>query len=235
MSPTIFELRGHHFCDNLISTRAAILDLGGHKGEFSQEINRRHPGLKSLIVEANPDLFESLQAPAGSEKIWGAASGSDGEATFFASNSNPEGGNIYAEEGTQFKLNTYGLETLVSRLGSDQIDLAKIDIEGAELELLEEASDRLLKRFRQFTIEFHDFIHPEHLPRIESLFRRLKSLGFLVVRCSMKHHRDVLIVRLSDLNEKGISPAKLESVCRRKAFLRALSHNIRRKLNLAID
>jgi FkbM family methyltransferase len=235
MTPNILELRGHHFCDDLIGDSAAILDLGGHKGEFSEEINRRHPGLKSLIVEANPDLYEALKPPAGSEKIWGAASGSDGEATFFASNSNPEGGNIYSEEGTQFKLNTYGLETLVRKLGADQIDLAKVDIEGAELELLEEASDDLLKRFRQFTIEFHDFLHPDHLPRIDKLFRRMETLGFLVIKCSMKHHRDVLIVRLSDLGQKGISPEKLTKVCRRKAFLRALSHNIRRKLNLPID
>jgi FkbM family methyltransferase len=235
MNPTILELRGHHFCDDLISNSAVILDLGGHKGEFSQEINSIHPGIKSLIVEADPDLYEALQPPAGSEKIWGAASGSDGEATFFASNSNPEGGNIYSEEGAQFKLNAYGLATLVARLGTDQIDLVKIDIEGSELEMLEGASDDLLKRFRQFTIEFHDFIHPGHLPRIEALFRRFESLGFLVVRCSMKHHRDVLIVRLSDLQAKGIVPAKLAKICRRKAFFRALSHNIRRKLNLPIQ
>jgi FkbM family methyltransferase len=235
MNPTIRELRGHHFCDDLISNPAFILDLGGHKGEFTQEINSIHPGAKALIVEANPDLYESLQAPAGSEKIWGAASGRDGEATFFSSKSNPEGGNIYAEEGTQFQLNTYGLATLAARLETDQIDLVKIDIEGAELELLEGATDDLLKRFRQFTIEFHDFIHPEHLPRIEALFRRFESLGFLIVRCSMKHHRDVLIVRLSELQAKGIVPTKLTKICRRMAFIRALSHNIRRKLNLPIN
>lgn len=235
MKPTILELRGHHFCDELLSKNPVILDLGGHKGEFSQEIYRRHGDAKSLIVEANPDLYEALSPPVGSEKLWGAASAGDGEATFFASTTNPEGGNIYAEGGRQFKLNTYGLETLVAKLGKAEIDLVKIDIEGAELDLLEAATDELLKRFKQFTIEFHDFLHPDHLPRIQNLFKRFEALGFLVVKCSMKYHRDVLIVNVNELQKKGICPQKLVSICRRKAFLRALSHNIRRKLRLPIE
>ncbi len=235
MHPTILELRGHHFCDDLISHNAAILDLGGHKGEFSRAIWGRHKDVKSLIVEANPDLYEALSPPVGSEKLWGAASGGDGEATFFASTTNAESGNIYAEEGQQFNLNTYGLATLVSKLEKDQIDLVKIDIEGAELDLLEGATDELLKRFKQFTIEFHDFLHSDHLPRIQNLFKRFETLGFLVVKCSMKYHRDVLIVNINELHLKGINPEKLVSICRRKTFLRALSHNIRRKLRLPID
>jgi len=230
MIPKIVELRGHHFCDNLISASPAILDLGGHKGEFSREMADRRPGTTSLIVEADPGLFEALQTAPGGRKIWAAASGSDGEATFHASD-NPEGGNIFSEEGEQFTVKTHSLETLAGMLGAETVDLMKVDIEGAELELFESASDSLLQRFKQITIEFHDFLDPSHLPRIEKIFARFESLGFMVVKCSMRYHRDVLVVSRSELAKAGIPAGMTSAICRSKAACRAVSHNVQRMFN----
>lgn len=235
MKPTIIELRGHHLCADLLGQDPCVLDLGGHKGEFVKEVKDRCPGLRALVVEANPVLFEAMHVPQGVEKVFAAACGADGTATFYTSPTNPEGGNIFGETGQAYTLDTLSLQTLVSRLGCERIHLAKIDIEGAELDLLEHASDALLQRFSQFTIEFHDFIHSDHVPRIESLFQRLQKLGFLVIKCSMKFHRDVLIVSLKELETRGVSQDTITRICRNKALKRAIVHNLKRKLGMKID
>lgn len=235
MKPTIIELRGHHLCADLLGQDPCVLDLGGHKGEFVKEVKSRCSGLRALVVEANPVLFEAMQVPQGTEKVFAAASGADGTATFYTSPTNPEGGNIFAEAGQAYTLDTLSLQTLVGRLGSERIHLAKIDIEGAELDLLEQAPDHLLQRFSQFTIEFHDFIHADHVPRIEALFQRMQKLGFLVIKCSMKFHRDVLIVNCKELESRGISQGAITKICRRMALKRAIVHNLKRKLGMEIE
>src|SRR5262249_45076285 len=62
------------------------------------------------------------------------------------------------------------------------IDFLKVDIEGSELSVFEQASDDLLDSIGQITVEFHDMFRPEDVPRIEAIVRRLRRLGFFHVR-----------------------------------------------------
>jgi hypothetical protein len=77
----------------------------------------------------------------------------------------------------------------------ENLDLHKLDIEGAEFDLIEQTPDDVWLRVSQITVEFHDF-----LPRFagRGLFKRartrLEKLGFLCCLMSFRTHGDVLFL-----------------------------------------
>ena len=52
--------------------------------------------------------------------------------------------------------------------------------------MFEGVSDAFLKNINQITIEFHDFLDINDVPKIKDIFDRMRSLGFFCVRFS--HH-----------------------------------------------
>ena len=77
----------------------------------------------------------------------------------------------------------------------EKVDVLKLDIEGAELDVLESIPDSLLRKIDQITVEFHDFI-PGYatLNRIEQTRGRLEASGFLCCVVSLRTFGDVLFV-----------------------------------------
>jgi FkbM family methyltransferase len=69
---------------------------------------------------------------------------------------NPEEGSWFAQSGgeTTVEVPCVDLATLMRQNGDDRIDLLKIDIEGAEYEVLDDLLERRL-RIRQVLVEFH--------------------------------------------------------------------------------
>jgi hypothetical protein len=95
-----------------------------------------------------------------------------------------------------------GFEDFLSRAGlgkRDLIDLVKVDIEGAECCMFEEASDSALQRVAQFSVEFHDFIWPELRERVIRVKSRLRSLGFRSINFSLDD-TDVLFLNRTVLD-----------------------------------
>jgi hypothetical protein len=66
------------------------------------------------------------------------------------------------------------LSTLLHRQGWDCADLLKIDIEGAEHEVLLSTPDDVLRRFSSIALEYH----PNR--RKAPLFGRLRDVGFRI-------------------------------------------------------
>ena len=77
----------------------------------------------------------------------------------------------------------------------------KIDIEGGEYELLINEKDETLLKFKQITVEFHDFIDPNLRVLNPQIEKRLTDLGFSVQAKNPAHFRygseyyDVLFVK----------------------------------------
>jgi hypothetical protein len=80
------------------------------------------------------------------------------------------------------------------RLGLEWVDLLKLDIEGAEIEVLRTAPSEMLQRIGQITTEFHDFMCREDTPAIREVIDRMRSLGFHALRFSTRTYGDVLFV-----------------------------------------
>ena len=110
----------------------------------------------------------------------------DGEAQFIMKNEHPEWSSYNlvhtsAETVGAFEAVTapvQRLRTIMDHLGHDRIDVLKIDIEGAEYDVL---WDILQSRIypTQLLIEFHYFEGPtERLGQTEQMIRRLNEVGY---------------------------------------------------------
>jgi FkbM family methyltransferase len=87
------------------------------------------------------------------------------------------------------------LATLMKRLGHDHLDVLKMDIEGAEYEVIDECvASGVLQNVSQLLIEFHHWIPQFGVQRTQKALMQLRSCGFQVAWVSQWGY-EVLCVR----------------------------------------
>ena len=193
------RVAGHTFLPSLISPASVVLDIGANQGQFTRTIVRDF-GCRVHAVEPNPHLSASLQRLAIPEvTVHGVALADVRGVRPFVVMNNSEASHFSIANGSgqeTVQVEAVTLEDLISRMPDASIDLIKMDIEGAELDVLERIPPGALARVRQLTVEFHQFISPESRARIEAIKKRFYSLGFWVVDFSRTNY-DVLFVHLN--------------------------------------
>lgn len=147
-----------------------IIDLGGNCGFFSRMIMGINSNAKSIIVEPNPfliDTIKKLNKDYNIEVIQKSFNKDDGiEVKFnFSKNINQSATNH--EIGIEFKknnldydvqtVNTINLEKIMDYFNNEEvIDILKVDIEGGEIYLNEEKTKQLIReRVRYVLVETH--------------------------------------------------------------------------------
>jgi FkbM family methyltransferase len=194
------SVRGHHIWPAPLTKDSVVVDAGAHHGEFSAEIIRRF-GCRCHLVEANPRLVETLIV-AGAESITPAAlDARDGRGMLHVSE-NPEATGLF-DAGfatTSVEVETISLATLMQRLDIAKIDILKLDIEGAEFDLIASTPNQILQRIDQIAVEFHDF-KPAFRGRglFENARARLQSMGFDCCNMAFRTHGDVLFLNRTRL------------------------------------
>jgi FkbM family methyltransferase len=193
----IATIRGHSFYAGSINRNSVIVDLGAHKGEFSSNISSRF-GCKCYLVEALPALFSQIADGPLVKKYNFVMAGRDESVELFVSQ-NLEGSTIINSAATRSHgtviVDGVTLDTFMTRAGIDAIDLLKIDIEGAEIELLESASDAILSNIKQITVEFHNFLPGVvSTHQVAEIKKRLQDLGFYAIKFSRTLNTDVLFI-----------------------------------------
>lgn len=163
-----------------------VLDLGANTGGFILSlIDAGFPIAKGISVEMNPNAFNRLRFNLSHNDlnsitpINAAATANIGTVEIEAVRGNT-GQSIY-HQATQ---NTVTIPTVtIDQVVADHfpetgstpdLDLIKIDIEGAEYEVLFSATCQSISRFKHLLIE----IHPHSKFSSESLIQKLESFGF---------------------------------------------------------
>jgi FkbM family methyltransferase len=197
----------HSFLTNGFGPEAIVIDLGVNNGKFATWIADR---FGCTVYGAEPDrtLCDRLAQHRFLRIVPFAIGGEDGTAVLKRATdecSTLFGGSFEPEE--QMEVQVLSLESFLSVVGlagEKRFDLIKVDIEGAELSMFENASDDLLLRVAQFTVEFHGFIWPGLIDRVRRVKSRLNSLGFRIVNFS-HDNTDVLFMnrRLLDVGAIG--------------------------------
>lgn len=138
-----------------IAPDATVVDVGASIGDFTVQAARRCPKGRVIAIEPLKDAGEMIETQArlnGLDNVtWicAALSGTDGE---LATNRR---GSLYATANASAEpVRTMSLARLVEDLGLAQIDLLKLDCEGAEWDILP-ASEAVLSIVRQLCMEFH--------------------------------------------------------------------------------
>lgn len=171
----------------LANKSLTVVDLGACRGEFINEINRRYPIKKAIAVEPNITNFKTLSQRDNLVLLNKAVVGTDVKTvTFREDTDSPYNGSLVF--GYFFNFKTYEVETttlteIIELMSEeDDIDLLKIDIEGSEYDLLINSKDEELLKFKQITVEFHDFVDPKFKDKNKQIEDRMVALGFGVLK-----------------------------------------------------
>ena len=221
----IRRLREHSFFATLLARPAAIGDFGAHRGEFFAAFAAEYRDSRALLIEADPSMAESLKHIFGNEAdvVHAAivAKGKQGRVTFTRS-IEPESSSVFKEWSAahgiadQVSVPTLDFSEAVNRLG-DRIDLIKMDVEGAEIGILESASASDLTSCVQLTVEFHDKRAPFTRRDVDRVCRRMRAAGYGIVMANWPKVDDVLFVNL-----RSVPVAKRIALCCRVAIANAL-------------
>jgi FkbM family methyltransferase len=164
-----------------------VIDLGACLGEFTNELENYYPIKKAILVEPNITNYDKIQPRQSYILLNKIASSTAGQVvTFVEDVDSPYNGSVvfnYFNNSKEYALETVSLESLIELMNSDDdIDILKIDIEGAEYDILLNASDNALLKFKQITVEFHDFVDGRFKSDNKAVETRLLSLGFSIIK-----------------------------------------------------
>jgi len=167
-------------------------------------VKSEHSISRALLAEADPALAESLKQTFGGEtSVVHAAVGSGNNKGPVVSkgSASPESSTIFTgsaagcEIADDDDVPTIDLADVISELGG-QVDLVKLGIERADLDILQAASASTLDNCAQLTVKFHDNRQPITRSVIDGLCKRMRHEGYRVVNASWPYVDDVLFVNL---------------------------------------
>jgi FkbM family methyltransferase len=183
------------------------LDLGANYGQFSAAIVERFK-CKCVAVEPSPEPFAAIQCNSQISKLQLAVSDRNGQCDFHVAPDSTASSMMQRDAASieTVTVRTTTLADLLEQLGWDRVDLVKVDIEGAEIPMLNACPDDALRRIGQLSVEFHDFNGVTPSRDVEATLNRLRDIGFQSVRMSRVGHQDTWIVNQKLL---GISTAEI--------------------------
>jgi FkbM family methyltransferase len=149
-----------------LSADGVVIDAGcSYEADFSVRLIERH-GVRAFGVDPTRKHAPALSAletryPGRFKHLPCAIAATDGTLTFHESRVNESGSlftdhvNVVHDETTSYDVEAVTLGTLLQRVGVETVDILKLDLEGAEYELLEHITAEELRPFKQVFIEFH--------------------------------------------------------------------------------
>jgi FkbM family methyltransferase len=138
-----------------------IVDIGAHIGMASILFALKYPTARIIAVEPEASNFAALIRNTAPYKaitpIRVALWREDGEVTLGPSAAHPKGAFQIVENGRQ-RVRAITMDTLMREAAIDSIDLLKVDIEGAEIDVFEFCP--WIRNVQVVAIELHDRIRP---------------------------------------------------------------------------
>lgn len=204
---------------------ATWIDVGANRGQLTLGAARYCPGLTVWAFEPTPELAHELklQAPPNYHVIEAAIALYDGEAVFHLNNNdstsslllnNPDGkwiGGEDIEKIGEVRVQTMRLDTFLNRHGIQKVDWLKVDAQGADLDVVESAGERL-SDVSCVTMEVTVGITEQYVgsTRKEAAVSFMKRNAFALVRAeSQTHDQEENLTFHSGTTHKcphGISP-----------------------------
>lgn len=147
----------------------AIVDLGGNVGYAAVFLGLRYPRAQLVVLEPEPGNFAMLRenTVALGERVRpvrAAAWTHDGVVNLQTAlpDGSPMGSWAFqvSDRPAQAITSCMTLQTVFDRHGFETVDILKVDIEGAELEVFTQAPPDVLRRARLVIVETHDRFRP---------------------------------------------------------------------------
>ena len=178
----IHKLKHHNFDIN------KILDIGAHKGEWTQKFREHFPNVDSTMIEANPNHADFLST-VGRFHI--ALLGKNNEQVDYyecTDVQNNHGNGIYKENtNVPFRAEKRQMITLERLLPNQQFDLIKMDVQGAELDILQGAPN-IIHNTKYLWLEVNVHNYNIGAPRAGQTIAYLDQIGFEIFDVADVNH-----------------------------------------------
>jgi len=137
-----------------------VVDAGAYIGDATSWYLSKFPQSRVVALEPTPDSYAMLQrncAPYGDRvrMINGALWFQDDFLDLVQNPSTSTGISVAKDAAGGGRVHAFSLNTIMDEAGADVIDILKLDIEGAELQLFQNDPDPWLSRTRCITMEIH--------------------------------------------------------------------------------
>ncbi len=179
-----------------------VLDVGAHKGSFAVLAALAGPATRVHAVEPEPENLRCLNANIALNRLENvvvharAVSADPGEAFLYVGGQRGSGTNSLFQEQVQghrasVSVPTMRLVDLLETAGG-QVDLMKMDVEGAEYSVLHGVPVEALRRIRRIVLEYHGVGGLDAEAIADDLQEYLQRNGF---ECTVAKHRSMLFAR----------------------------------------
>jgi FkbM family methyltransferase len=189
----------HYIVTSALSEKSTVVDLGANLGRFSCALAERFH-CSCVALEPAPENAAHIPQHPRVRVVQGAIAAKSGAgelqlASDCTANRLALPGNGNAASITVALLD---YSSLLQAAGIRQVDLLKVDVEGAEWDFFDSLTDADLLSIGQITVEFHDFIEElGEARRTWKIYQRLLGLGFRCVEDPARGSYNVLFVHPS--------------------------------------
>lgn len=227
---SLARVSGHSFLTAPISRESVVVDLGVNHGEFALAMIERF-GCTVVGLEPVPALYAALPAHERLDVAPLAITCDGRAATLYVNPTRCATIETGLSQSGALAVEVEGvtLEGLLDSKGIERTSLVKVDIEGAEIAMLETASLATLGRIDQLTIEFHDFLDPGLGEAVARVKGRLRRAGFVELALS-RDNSDVLFVNRARVS---FGTTRRGAVAMTQKYPRGLARMARRSLGRA--
>jgi FkbM family methyltransferase len=185
----------HTILPDIVEPGSIVVDCGANVGRFSLEMVRRFRCL-CYAIEASPDTFSKIPITANLHRYNFALCATNKPVMVSIDDDTTRRTIKVSSQQKAVPVQGRDLaEFLAHEIGGGVVDVVKMDIEGAEIEVIASLDDDQIKGVGQWTIEFHDFMGMMTGLDVERCVKRITGLGFHELFWSKRRNNaDVLLV-----------------------------------------
>lgn len=193
--PCVRVIFDHTFISSILDEKSIVIDLGANVGGFTIPlVDEFH--CEVFVCEPIPDVYKKIPENPRIHKYPYCITAATGQTTLVVPDDNCA--SVYYEDGRK-NSTTMTVEGITYRdflgiIGVKSVDLLKLDIEGAEIDLFKSLLDDEIRAHQQLAVEFHDFIFKDLREEFIHTEQRIIDCGFYMIPFSVGRV-DVLFVR----------------------------------------
>jgi FkbM family methyltransferase len=156
----------------------SVLDIGAHKGKWTAAFKKHFPNTKTLMIEANADHVPDLEKVG--PYMLALLGGHNDEVDYYMceDKENTHGNGIYRENSNvPFQAKKRRCATLDSLLPGQKFDLIKMDVQGAELDIIK-GSPGFIHNAKYLWLELQPHNYNIGAPSAGQVIGYLHQIGF---------------------------------------------------------
>lgn len=159
-----------------------IMDIGANIGDSSIYFATKFPSAKIVSFEPSVNIYNIFQKNIKINNLSRsiiakkyAISNKSGKVSFYKYNfSGFSGFNKFRRSGKKTNVNCISLKKAFGFVNGKNYDLVKLDCEGAEFEIILKSDPAIIKKSKNYIIEYHDSLTPYNHKELAEFFKRIK-------------------------------------------------------------